>query len=162
MIAVVGSRSLPATVEVVSAVVGVMAATNEGFGVRAAVNGEIPSTVELAVIKLCDRMHRTIRTFEPITGSGRASVYERDFRLVDAASRVVAFFPLDSFMAGGTGHVVKAALDRGVEVEAYALDGDHLILMGSDEAGLHSGPEVLAQFVREADDHRYEGYPQER
>jgi hypothetical protein len=37
-------------------------------------------------------------------------------------------------MDGGTGHIVKAALDRGVPVEAYSVRPDGtLVYLGSDD-----------------------------
>lgn len=157
MITIVGSRSLWPTVDVVSAVAAVMlsAPESESYGVRAAKDGGVSSGVELTVVKLCDRMHRTIRTFQPL-GTGRASVFERDFRLAEASTRVIAFFPLTGFMTGGTAHVVKAAVDRGIDVEAYAVnENGETFLMGSDsaESVITSNPVFLKLYEGQSHDY---------
>ena len=57
------------------------------------------------------------------TGGGRQSVYNRDYAMVSRADRVMAFFPADSPMSGGTGHVVDAALAKFAPVHAWSIDG---------------------------------------
>jgi len=59
--------------------------------------------------------------FEPEPG-GRDQTYRRDFELVSAADRVIAYFSEDHVMEGGTGHVVEAALARNIPVEAWSFD----------------------------------------
>ena len=63
---------------------------------------------------------------------GRAQVFLRDVEMVQDADEVVAFFPEDAEMSGGTGHVVEKALDQHKPVRAYAVVGGNLILVGSD------------------------------
>ncbi len=142
MIAVVGSRALPLHSELVSAVAAVVA-TDNSFGVRSSIAHTITSSVEAVVVQLAGRVNKTVRIFEPI-GAGRDTVYERDFRLVEAATKVIAFFPWDEFMEGGTGHVVKAAIDRGIEIEAYAVTNNgEITLIASDDAEVRSDPALL-------------------
>ena len=56
----------------------------------------------------------------------RAATFKRDYELVEGADIVLAFFREGSDMGGGTGHVVKAAIDREVAVDAFSVseDGD--------------------------------------
>lgn len=82
--------------------------------------------------------------------SSRAGVYLRDYALVRSSSAVFAVFAPDRVMDGGTGHVIKAALDSEVPVEAYTVDDDgSLMMIGSDDGNpfrVHvvSRPDVLA------------------
>lgn len=52
----------------------------------------------------------------------RAATYNRDYEMVTGADLVLAFFNEGSDMGGGTGHVVKAAIDREVAVDAFSVD----------------------------------------
>jgi hypothetical protein len=54
----------------------------------------------------------------------RAATFNRDYELVTGADMVLAFFHEGSDMGGGTGHVVKAAIDRDIAVEAFSVDAD--------------------------------------
>jgi hypothetical protein len=56
-------------------------------------------------------------------GSGREQVFVRDLDMVTKADYAIAFFPTPA-MDGGTGHVVEAAWNRGVAVEAWWIDPD--------------------------------------
>jgi hypothetical protein len=47
--------------------------------------------------------------------------FDRDFRMVHSADKVIAFFTEDAPMHGGTGHVVEVALRMEKPVEAYAI-----------------------------------------
>jgi hypothetical protein len=86
--------------------------------------------------RVCRKAERAVRIYQPVAGEGRASVYERDYRLAEQSSKVFAWFAPGEEMEGGTGHVVKAAMDRGVAVEAYRLDDDgNVVLLGSIEEG---------------------------
>jgi|WetSurMetagenome_2_1015567.scaffolds.fasta_scaffold03982_8 hypothetical protein len=55
---------------------------------------------------------------------GVGSVYSRDYDMVRAADRVLAFFAPDAVMQGGTGHVVEAAMASEVPAEAWVLADD--------------------------------------
>ncbi len=95
-------------------------------------------------------LHRAARPFEALTASlagvlgltvtlcipepgGRAQVFLRDVSMVSASDEVVAFFPEDAEMSGGTGHVVEKALDQARPVRAYAVVKGELVLVGSDD-----------------------------
>jgi hypothetical protein len=135
LIVIVGSRSLKATPDVALAIANIMLReATDTYGIRGTTQLYVNSEIELAVFQLCLKFSREIQQFTP-TGTGRGSVYQRDYQLVEGATRVIAFFPLDHFMEGGTGHVVKAALDRGISVEAYAItdDGSAVLHGGTDD-----------------------------
>jgi hypothetical protein len=136
MISIVASAELWPTPEVVSSVVGVIATSEEEIGVRASVAGHIASHIEDVAARVCRKAERAVRIYQPVAGEGRASVYERDYRLAEQSSKVFAWVAPGEEMEGGTGHVVKAAMDRGVAVEAYRLDEDgKVVLLGSIEEG---------------------------
>lgn len=142
MIVVVGSRKLPPYQELVSALAAVVL-TGKSFGVRASRYHQITSSVESVVVQLAARNDKLVRIFEPV-GLGRDTTYNRDYRLVEAATKVIAFFPWDEFMEGGTGHVVKAAIDLGIEIEAYAVTNNgEITLIASDDAEVRSDPALL-------------------
>jgi hypothetical protein len=120
----------------------------EAFGIR--VNGEdleTSPTERLMALIASTTGHNVIR-FKP---DGVRSAYRRDYYMVEHSRLVVAFFSPGAEMSGGTGHVVKAALDRGVQVEAYTMDEDGEIMMiGSDPGTVGSQPWIL----REMEDRR--------
>lgn len=70
---------------------------------------------------------------------GRQQVFLRDVEMVQAADGVIAYFPEDSEMTGGTGHVVEKALDQARPVRAYAVVKGEAVLIGSDN-DLYSRP----------------------
>lgn len=138
MIGIVASSELWPTPEVVSAVAGVIAATDEEIGIRASSHGTPASHIEEAAMKICDRFGKHYRVYQPIIGEGRAGVFERDFRLAEQSSKVYAWFAPGEEMQGGTGHIVEAALARGVGVEAFRLDdAGNVVLLGSEEGNDH-------------------------
>lgn len=55
---------------------------------------------------------------------GRAATYERDIRMARDGDRVIAFFPADAVMSGGSGHVVEKFHDVGKESECFAVQDD--------------------------------------
>lgn len=63
-----------------------------------------------------------VEWFEPDAADGPGQTYSRDFRLIDGADNVIAYFDVNDPMEGGTGHVVDAAMGKGVQVTAYTLD----------------------------------------
>lgn len=65
----------------------------------------------------------TVEWFSPDSG-GRDQTYRRDFELVESADEVLAVFHPDHVMSGGTGHVVEAALLRGIPVSAWVAHED--------------------------------------
>jgi hypothetical protein len=83
-------------------------------------NPSIPAgTFELIAARIAQDRGLEVEWFEPEPG-GREQVYRRDFELVGAADRVEAFFSSNE-MNGGTGHVVEAALSKGIPVFAWCV-----------------------------------------
>jgi hypothetical protein len=123
-------------------------------GIRCDLSQDPSSAVERFVQSLVPKMGRTVWMSSP-KGEGRAGTFKRDYELVEKADAVVAFFAPEQEMEGGTGHVVKAALDREVPVEAYGLDDKgELTLIGSDTGnpfrpGTLSQPAVLRRMWEE-------------
>lgn len=87
---------------------------------------------EALVSSIATALGYEVKTFSPGPG-GRAATFSRDVEAVAAADRVIAYFPADDEMEGGTGHVVDKALDQERPCEAYVLDGDEIRLFGSGE-----------------------------
>ena len=152
---IVGSSDLPLSLDVVALVAAAFAAASpdEAFGIRVPYDeGEPASPVERLVESIATRMDRQVIKFSPTKG-GRAAVFFRDYELVERASEVVAFFSPDRGMEGGTGHVVKAALDREVRVEAYSCQPDgRLEYLGADDGDItpNAPNEVLQKMYRKA------------
>lgn len=134
---VVGSRDLPLSIGIITRVASEFASSNddEAFGVRAPfAENDVASPVERLVETIAERLGRPVIRFSPTRG-GREATFHRDYDLVTEASAVLAFFSPEREMDGGTGHVVKAALDRGVKVDAYGVHPDGtLVFLGSDDA----------------------------
>jgi len=63
---------------------------------------------------------------------GREENFKRDMSLVDYADRVEAFFDPEHVMEGGTGHVVEVAQRMRKPVRAWTVEGDDLVLVGSE------------------------------
>jgi hypothetical protein len=63
---------------------------------------------------------------------GREENFKRDVSLVDYADRVEAFFDPEHVMEGGTGHVVEVAQRMRKPVRAWTVDGEELVLVGSE------------------------------
>ena len=123
--------------ELVGAIAAVFSTLDPGeaVGVRVPFGEDRASTpVERLVERVATRLQRRVIRFSPTKG-GRAATFFRDYDLVTGASEVVAYFSPEREMEGGTGHVVKAALDRGVKVEAYSVRPDGaLVFLGSEDA----------------------------
>jgi hypothetical protein len=154
-IAIVGGRdlgvnffgfSLPANL--ISALLAIIATLPEGaeVGVRGPVQDATSATtmretmftsrVEELAFGLANGSGRKGRIYRPDSAiGGKSSVYVRDFNLVEYAEKVYAFFTAENVMNGGTGHVVKAAIDRGVPVEAWYADEDGNLGYVGEEAG---------------------------
>ena len=155
--AIVASRDLGLTEDVVSQVAATFATTDGDFAVRASTSGVPSSVIEAFVVDLGIALDRRVIKFKPhgqLPAVGRAGTFNRDYTMVSCSSHVLAFFDTDRGMEGGTGHVVKAALDRGIEVEAYVAAPDgRLEYLGSDDSDpdrvpMISNP-VLEQMWRE-------------
>jgi hypothetical protein len=73
-------------------------------------------------------------TREPGPG-GRKATFVRDIDLVEAADRVLAFFPAGEEMDGGTGHVVETAQNQAKPVIAYVVENGQVRWLGGLETG---------------------------
>lgn len=151
---IVGSSDLPLSLDIVGLVAAAFAAAppGEAFGIRVPIDESGPaSPVERLVESVATRLDRQVIRFSPTKG-GRSAIFFRDYEMVETATEVVAFFSPDREMEGGTGHVVKAALDRGIRVEAYSCQPDGtLVYLGSDEGVAAQSPsEVLQTMYRKA------------
>lgn len=152
---VVGSSDLGLSVDIINEVVSAFVTSDEPFGIRAPYDKPDPaSPVECLVDGIGSRLNRAVEWFSPARG-GRSAVFHRDYAMMARATEVLAFFSPDRELEGGTGHVVKAALDRGIKVEAYAVRPDGtLVYLGSEEADpehrQHPRPnQVLMSLMRE-------------
>lgn len=132
---IVGSSDIVLSPDLVYSIAAVLSTLDptEGVGIRIDGENTPASSLERLVRSLAARMGRECREFAPTKG-GRAATFHRDYDMVDDTTSVHAYFSAGREMSGGTGHVVKAALDRGVEVEAWGMDPDgKLHLIGSEE-----------------------------
>lgn len=105
--------------------------------VRSSTKSVITSEFERAVTDLVHRMLASgfAVSFDCVTPAavGRRYNWLRDYALVDGADKVIAYFSRSGFMQGGTGHVVQAALNRNVPVEAWTHDdGGSMIALQDD------------------------------
>jgi hypothetical protein len=92
-----------------------------------------PRPFEGLVALLAQAMGFEVTWHAPAPG-GRAMVFLRDVEMVTKSDQVIAFFSEKDVMSGGTGHVVEKALDQQRPVRAYAIMGDQLRLVGSEDA----------------------------
>lgn len=103
------------------------------ISIRAPMGGDASSPVERMAMNLAGEIGLAVYWVRPHEKT-RAANFERDYNLVESADRVMAFFREDRLMEGGTGHVVQAALIRGIPVEAWTHDeSGTLVSIGSDE-----------------------------
>lgn len=105
--------------------------------VRSSTKLVITSEFEKAVTDLIHRMLNSgfSVSFDCVVpqASGRRYNWLRDYALVDGADKVIAYFSRRGFMQGGTGHVVQAALNCNVPVEAWMHDeGGNMIALQDD------------------------------
>jgi len=123
---IVGSSDIDLTEPLVHHVGRVILSCDKGepVVVRTGIGKPEPvSRLERLVVRLCSISGNPIVRYEPSRG-GRAAVFRRDYEMVTSANAVVCYFAAGREMDGGTGHVVKAALDRGVPVDAYSVRPD--------------------------------------
>lgn len=106
---------------------------NNKISIRAPMDGGASSPVETMAANLAGEVCLDTYWVRPLRRD-RAANFDRDYSLVETADRVMAFFHKDRVMEGGTGHVVQAALVRGIPVEAWTHDeSGTLTSIGSDE-----------------------------
>jgi hypothetical protein len=101
--------------------------TDGEIAVRGPISGGVTGPVEEQAVAIAKAVSATPAIYVPIpSDDARAGVFHRDYKLVEGAELILAFFREGSDMGGGTGHVVKAAIDREVAVDAFSVseDGD--------------------------------------
>lgn len=140
-VTIVGNHNINLTGRIVSKMASYMVVLSKeemwgkhGVSIRAPRTGLAASSpVETSAVHLAEALDLAVYWVRPI-GSGRSDVFTRDYSLVESSDRVLAFFRHDRVMEGGTGHVVHAALTRGIPVEAWVSYPDgSLDSVGSDD-----------------------------
>lgn len=146
MITVAGSRDLIPTQEMAIRLMSIISTTDR-IGIRST-RYDQTGPIERLVTIICESLGVPVVQYSPSSG-GRAKVYLRDYALVRSSTSVFAVFSPDRVMDGGTGHIIKAALDEEIPVEAYTIDDDgSLMMIGSDDGNpfrVHAGsrPDIL-------------------
>lgn len=150
MIVVVGSSDLGLSDEMGVKLASLLSMT-DSVGLRCDRMGNLASPVERLASSIATALGLPIHLFSSVTA--RSGVYHRDYDLVRGSTRVFALFSPLREMDGGTAHVVKAALDEGIPVEAWVLDEDgSLFYLGSDEGNPYrlsgeSRPDAVRSYV---------------
>lgn len=98
-----------------------------------------PRAFEKLTAVMAQAMGFQVTWHAPAPG-GRAMVFLRDVGMVGKSDQVIAFFPEGDEMTGGTAHVVEKALDQQRPVRAYAIMGDQLRLVGSEDWAMEGRP----------------------
>lgn len=94
--------------------------------VRRNMRGTTVSHVEEAVLEEAPMLGCIVIEVSPDGTNGAAT---RDAVIAENADALVAFFPFEDIMGGGTGRIVQAAIRRGVEVEVYGVWNDGTIFL---------------------------------
>jgi hypothetical protein len=140
---VVASSQLWPTSDLISSLASLIASLPRRSEVY--VRGRIPdglgpdtvvAPLEKAAIVLAEHMGFNAYSIPPGWGPSRDTVFARDYSLVKDADLVVGFFLEGDPMGGGAGHVVHAAIQKGIACEAWMWTADGLIDIGSDD-GYH-------------------------
>lgn len=134
-IALVGSRQMAMTVAVAAEVARVVGALRPGdtLLVRSPDGARVTSAFELAATALAPAREVNVELYAP-RERDRAAVFHRDYRLVAGADEVLAYFPYETELDGGTWHVIHAAMQKGVPCRAFTITADGRIrLIGSED-----------------------------
>jgi hypothetical protein len=96
------------------------------------------SPVEKAATIMAEELGFMTIWLPPRYGPSRDTIFARDYDLVKGADLVVGFFldEDDDPLGGGTGHVVHAAMQKGIPCEAWLWTRDGLINVGSDDGDI--------------------------
>lgn len=133
-VCIAGSRALPIDGDLIQILLDEITSLNgRGFEMillRKPLYGEV-RLFESVVTALARAFSLSVTYYEPEPG-GRAMIFYRDIDMVEDAQEIVAFFPEDGEMLGGTGHVVDTAINQSKPVRAYAVVNGSLVLIGSD------------------------------
>lgn len=84
--------------------------------------GRQPGGFEQMISKLAGALGVGVEWCKP-EGSEKGNTYNRDLDMVERADFVICYFTTPA-MDGGTGHVVEAAMAKGVPVEGWWVDPD--------------------------------------
>jgi hypothetical protein len=91
-----------------------------------------PMLFEATIARVADAIGLKVAWFTP-EGSGREATFHRDYRMVESADQVIAYFDASRIMEGGTGHVVEAALVREIPVSAWSVTENGVTRVGEIE-----------------------------
>lgn len=135
-LAIVANHRLQPTGMIIARVAASLAIMNEEdpssvLLLRANNAVQVSSHIERAALDIANHLGVS-HTYLPAPGGGREGTYQRDWALVQQSDRVMAFFDRNMDLNTGTAHVVHAAIQKSVPVEAWAVDvGGMLSLIGS-------------------------------
>lgn len=93
---------------------------------------------EQFVAEVCRRLNIDVDPYLPEEGQGRAAVWERDILMATQSDEVVAFFPPDEIMVGGTGHVVEKAIDVDRRVNCYIMSNGRKTWVAGNEPAIET------------------------
>lgn len=125
-VAVIGSRSFP---------------IRHGAGYIFEVISSLTPNIDILVVRPSEGVDYLAKVMAEALGvevvmfrslGGREENFKRDVSLVNYADRVEAFFDPEHVMEGGTGHIVEVAQRMRKPVRAWTVDGDDLVLVGSE------------------------------
>jgi hypothetical protein len=89
---------------------------------RPKTKGRPPGGFERMVAKLAGILGTEVEWCVP-EGSEKGQAFVRDLDMVTKADYVITFFTVPT-LEGGTGHVVEAAMSKGIPVEAWWITAD--------------------------------------
>lgn len=93
----------------------------------------VTSAFELAASVFASAVHVNVELYVPAERD-RAAVFHRDYQLVASAHEVLAYFPYEAELDGGTWHVIHAAMQKGVPCRAFTITQDGRVrLIGSED-----------------------------
>ncbi len=108
-----------------------------------------PGKFELMIAEWCRQYgHVEVRWEIPDFEEGAGAVFNRDNAMVRGSDLVLAFFAPGRMMQGGTGHVVEAAIDQGVPVYSFELNGG-LVRVGENDPDAAWQPTIDSWFSAE-------------
>lgn len=142
MRAIIANSSIQLTPEMVSELV-VVVASADVIGVRAPSDPDVSAStkVEETVLTLAQTLNKGWCRYRPDSAiAPKERTYARDYRLVAEADELFAYFSEGKVMEGGTGHVVKAALEVGTKVTAYEVTSGGINVVGMSEYEDRSSP----------------------
>ena len=133
-IVITAPQKMAVTDEIRTQIIAAMAFLPENSELRVRANraGRFASPTEEWVAEICRVSGTDLHSFHTDVN---CSSFPRDRQMVKGADRVIAFFPEDKFMEGGTAHVVQCALEAEVPVEAWAQTASGLELVAENDDG---------------------------